>query len=206
MSMIVLRRLRLWLAFLITVLVVIVVAEYSLWAHQGFGRIPLMSWIIIISDAIFFSAYTYSLKGKPLVNKFALCYLMWADAFLNAIFGFFALFEIALTLKLGPLQPTTPIYGQHGQHGHQKNIVIVSPDQPQGYNPGAYQPSAELPHQQNYQYPHYPQYPQYPQCSQYPQHPLYPQHQFSQAAPVPGGCMIEVQERHMAQNGQVLSH
>ncbi|CAO3574650.1 unnamed protein product [Mortierella alpina] len=219
MSMIVLIGLRIWLACLAASIFILIVVEYSLWAYQGFGIVPLTNRILMLCDVILFSAYTYSLKGKPLVNKFvraflllactvfilyfcletivqeaggstpfacneyALCYLSWIDTFLKTILCFCALFEIALTLKIGPLQPTRPTWGT------QANVVIVSPDQPQGDYPGALQQPAMVSHKQS---------------QPYPLDPQYPRHQPTQATPLPGRYMIDVQEQHMGHDWQVL--
>ncbi|KAF9273114.1 hypothetical protein BGZ68_001779 [Mortierella alpina] len=186
----VLRRLRIWLIFLSTVILFTVATEYILAVdYRRYSGVHLhwQDWTIIITTVIFFVAYVYSLKGKPFVNKFlrafllfvcavlvlylnlgviarearylsgrfgcdsVLCVFYWLNAFLSTFFGFFALFEIALTLKTGPLQIQNQ-YGRYG-YGDQANVLIVSPDHPEGYYLGAQQHPAMASHQQPLQHP-----------------------------------------------------
>lgn len=131
------------------------------------------------SALVLYTHIVYIVEGVDLCEiTDAYCCLIYTIVFMNTVFGFLTLFEIALTLKTGPLQPETQTYGLHG-YGDQATVVIEGPDQLQGYYPGALQQPGMISHPQNHHHPHYPQY---------------PQHQFTHAAPVPAqGNLTEIE-------------
>ncbi|KAG0320787.1 hypothetical protein BGZ99_004293 [Dissophora globulifera] len=199
MSALLLRRLRIWVAFLSVVTVIIMAAFYGYLAHlyseanQEF-RLGWQDWVSIVGSVIFFFSYIYALRGKPRVHRYArafllfvvcvlvlyvnlksiaqevkfaslqypykafycssdepTCFLFWTYDFLTVITGFFILFELALTLKVGPLEPgSQQLYGRHGYETG-ANVVVVSPEQPPH---GGYVPQPlYYPQQNQYAYP-----------------------------------------------------
>lgn len=194
-----LRRLRMWIV-LLSLLNMGVIAVSLL--SDG---LDLYHIILAFLAIVFFFSYFYSLKGEPFIHKYLRAFLMlvligfllflsfvfimgrghcecplfWINSSLGVIIGFFSLFEIGLTLKTGPLAPKSR-YGQNGNRD-QANVVIVSPDQPQGLYP--------LQHQQPGIVSPVPYY--------------YTQHQSMYGAPVPSpGHKIDTSSPLVDNNGQ----
>ncbi|KAF8929478.1 hypothetical protein BGZ58_008916 [Dissophora ornata] len=175
-----LRRLRIWLIILSTLMVITMAVFYGYWSHLYIAlnySVPMApeDWCNIVLSVLIFFSYIYALKGKPYLHKvlraffmlflsvfilyisirsivgavqyyptgsaftcdpsYPPCYIYWAFTFICVITGFFAILELAVTLKTGPLQPgSQQTYGRYG-YGTEANIVVVSPDQAQ---PGVY--------------------------------------------------------------------
>ncbi|KAI8602893.1 hypothetical protein EDD21DRAFT_403300 [Dissophora ornata] len=104
---------------------------------RAFFMLFLSVFILYISIRSIVGAVQYYPTGSAFTcdPSYPPCYIYWAFTFICVITGFFAILELAVTLKTGPLQPgSQQTYGRYG-YGTEANIVVVSPDQAQ---PGVY--------------------------------------------------------------------
>ncbi|GJJ71987.1 hypothetical protein EMPS_04344 [Entomortierella parvispora] len=87
-------------------------------------------------------------------HGFLVCILSWVFAFMSIILGFIVIFDVGITLKLGPCEPKS---ATSGLQQNQASVVVVQPQQgyyqPQQY----YTPQPDQMQQQQYQQQYYQQ-------------------------------------------------